>query len=114
MEPNEMDKNMAAVTFAQAGEPETAEQLMEPSVKGQAGKTKASKKKHFVPMLVFGAISLTGYVMLITHQQWVTETYTKGGINWVWPIGTALLFSFIHGAFASNFLSVLGLEAKGH
>jgi hypothetical protein len=51
---------------------------------------------------------------LIKNQTWVTETFTKGGIYTAWPICTALAFSFIHGAFASNFLSVLGLEAKKH
>jgi hypothetical protein len=30
----------------------------------------------------------------------------------VYPVGAAFFFSFIHGAFASNLLSSIGLEAK--
>jgi uncharacterized integral membrane protein len=114
MEPNGFDKNMAAATFAEAGDHGTAEQIMASSANGQKGRVQVAKKKPVISMLIFGAISLTGYIILIRNQQWVTETYTKGGINTIWPIGTAFLFSFIHGAFASNFLSVLGLEAKKH
>ncbi|MDH3329046.1 MAG: hypothetical protein OEM01_07405 [Desulfobulbaceae bacterium] len=114
MEPNGFDKNMAAVTFAEAGEHETANHLMASAAQEQAGMVKIAKKKPVLSMVVFGAISLTGYVLLIENQGWVTETFTKGGIYTMWPIGTALAFSFIHGAFASNFLSVLGLEAKKH
>lgn len=114
MEPNGFDKNMAAATFAQAGEQKTAEQIVASSTDVPKGRVQVVKKKPVIPMLVFGAISLTGYILLIRNQQWVTEIFTKGGINTVWPIGTAFLFSFIHGAFASNFLSVLGLEAKKH
>jgi hypothetical protein len=42
----------------------------------------------------------------------VTGAFTKGGWYAAFPILAALCFSFIHGAFASNFLSVLGIEAK--
>lgn len=114
MEPNGFDKNMAAATFAQAGEQETAEQMITSTAKEQAARARTAKKKPVLPMIVFGAISLTGYILLIKNQQLVTETFTRGGINTIWPIGTALVFSFIHGAFASNLLSVLGLEAKKH
>lgn len=71
-----------------------------------------NKKKPVMPMLLFGCISITAYIYLMTHQEWITNTFTKGGWYAAFPIVTALLFSFIHGAFASNFLSVLGIEAK--
>ena len=71
-----------------------------------------AKKKPYVGLVVFGAISLSGYIALITNQQWVNETYTMGGWHAAYPVVTALIFSFIHGAFASNLLSVLGIEAK--
>ncbi|KPK27931.1 MAG: hypothetical protein AMJ61_04065 [Desulfobacterales bacterium SG8_35_2] len=65
-------------------------------------------------MIIFGAISLFGYVLLITNQKLVTEAFTMGGWHAAYPVGTALIFSFVHGAFASNLLSVLGIEAKKH
>ncbi len=70
------------------------------------------KKKPVLPMILFGSISLTSYVLLLKHQGWVTNTFTKGGWYAAYPIITAFFFSFMHGAFASNLLSVLGLEPK--
>ena len=48
----------------------------------------------------------------MTDQGWVSENFTTGGWHAAYPVVTALVFSFIHGAFASNLLSILGLEAK--
>ena len=78
-----------------------------------AGKPVA-KKKPVIPMIVFGAISGAMYYVVLTNQVLVMDVFTRGGIYTAWPICTALVFSFIHGAFASNFLSVLGIEAKKH
>lgn len=114
MEMNEFDKDMSAVTFAEAGEHDTARQMMADSEQKQAASVPVSKKKPVLPMVIFGAISLSMYAVLMTNQELVMEIYTKGGIYTAWPICTALVFSFIHGAFASNFLSVLGIEAKKH
>jgi hypothetical protein len=74
--------------------------------------TKQSKAKTFLFTIVFGAISLTCYYLVFSNEKLVTETYTHGGIYTLFPVGTAFLFSFIHGAFASNLLSMLGLEPK--
>jgi hypothetical protein len=109
------DKNMSAVTFAEAGEFETAtEFLQEEQAEVKPVKSPVVKKKPYGGMIIFGAISLAGYFLLITNQKLVTEVYTMGGWHAVYPVGTALIFSFIHGAFASNLLSVIGLEAKKH
>jgi len=105
---------MSAVTFAEAGEFETAtEFLQEKGREPATAKKPAGKKKPYAGMVIFGAISLSGYVALMTNQRWVNEVFTMGGWHTVYPVVTALIFSFIHGAFASNLLSVLGLEAKG-
>ena len=109
---NEFDQDMTAVTFAEAGEHDTARKILAESSGQQQAQKPIGKKKPVLSMVIFGALSLALYVALLTNQQLVTEVYTKGGINFLWPVGTAFLFSFIHGAFASNFLSVLGIEAK--
>jgi len=70
------------------------------------------KKKPYLQMFVFGAISLTSYILLFSNEAWVTDNYTKGGYYAVYPIVTAFWFSFMHGTFGSSLLSVLGLEAK--
>lgn len=74
--------------------------------------TNSQKGKTFMKTVIFGVISLTSYILLFTHQDWITENFTKGGYYAAYPIVTALYFSFIHGAFGSNLLSLLGLEAK--
>jgi hypothetical protein len=71
-----------------------------------------AKKKPIMPMLLFGCISGTAYTYLMTHQELVTNTFTKGGWYAAFPILAAFFFSFAHGAFASNLLSVFGIEAK--
>ena len=71
-----------------------------------------TKRKPYLSTVIFGTISLTAYLLLFKNEQWVTDTYTMGGWHALFPIGTALLFSFIHGTFGSSLLSVLGLEAK--
>lgn len=107
------DKNMAAMAFAEAGEPETAQTFL--PGQGQPGPRKApqaAKKKPYLGALLFGAISLTVYISLFKNEKLVTDLFTRGGWNFLWPVCTAFFFSFIHGAFASDLLQVLGLEAK--
>lgn len=70
------------------------------------------KKKPVGKMVLFGAMSLGAYLFLFSNEALVTNTYTLGGWCAALPVGTAFAFSFIHGAFASNFLDVLGLEPK--
>ena len=114
---NDFDRHMSAATFAEAGEHETAvEMLQEEDAGTEAAKSPKihieRKKKPYVGMVIFGAVSLSGYAYLMTHQGWVSEEFTMGGWHAAYPVMTAILFSFIHGAFASNMLTILGIEAK--
>ncbi len=74
--------------------------------------TKESKGKPYGKAVLLGALSLASYIFLFKNEQLVTELYTKGGINTAFPILTVFWFSFVHGAFASNLLTCLGIEAK--
>lgn len=74
--------------------------------------TQHDKPKPYLSTIIFGAISITCYFLVFTNEHMVTEMFTKGGIYTFLPVGTAFLFSFVHGAFASNLLTILGLEAK--
>ena len=74
---------------------------------------KKSKGPLVIKTLVFGALSGALYYLLFSNVDWVTTTYTMGVWHTVYPVGTALVFSFVHGTFASNFLSLLGIEPKG-
>ncbi len=74
--------------------------------------TTTSKGKPWGKTVIMGAISLASYIFLFKNEQLVTEVYTKGGVNTIFPIVTVFWFSFVHGAFASNLLECLGIEAK--
>jgi hypothetical protein len=78
----------------------------------EAVATARRKKKPVGEMILFGTMSLIAYGFIFTNETLITKTFTLGGWHTVFPVLTAFFFSFIHGAFASNLLSVLGLEAK--
>jgi len=99
----------------------SVQQTTRKSVTGSVSKTPSTtkstqtayrKRRPVAKMVLFGAMSLGMYLMLFTNEALVTNTYTLGGWYAALPVGTAFAFSFIHGAFASNFLGVLGLEPK--
>jgi len=112
MEMTSFDKHASAAAFAEAGEHDTAKEML--GGKKQATKTGKPQPapKPYVQTVIYGVISLTAYFYVFQNEKWVTETFTMGGWHWVYPLGTALGFSFVHGAFGSSLLSVLGLEAK--
>ena len=109
-----VDKNMSAVAFADSGEHDTTRRSRGENTKKQAGKfpAPAAKSKPYLKTIIFGTMSLSAYYMLFTNEKLVTQVFTAGGWHWVYPVGAAFFFSFIHGAFASNLLSSIGLEAK--
>ena len=108
------DKNMSAIAFAEAGEHDTASQILGAKATKQHSKSPAPavKRKPYLKTIIFGTMSLSAYYVLFTNEKLVTEIFTMGGWRWVYPVGAAFFFSFIHGAFASNLLSAIGLEAK--
>jgi hypothetical protein len=59
--------------------------------------------------LGLGAAAL--YAAVFLNSDLVMKYFTKGGIYAALPVATVFLFSFVHGAFASNLWSVLGIEA---
>lgn len=71
-----------------------------------------SKKKPYLKAAIFGAISIASYIILFKNVGFVMEEYTRGGVYAALPVSTVFYFSFMHGAFASNLLDVLGIEAK--
>lgn len=70
------------------------------------------KKRPVGKMIVTGLISIGMYLYLLKNQDMISSTFTRGGTYAFLPILTALIFSFVHGAFTGNFWSVLGVEAS--
>lgn len=73
---------------------------------------KEKKKKPYITAIIMGIISIVSYILIFNNQETVTDLTTKSGYFVALPIVAAFYFSFIHGAFASSMLSVLGIEAK--
>ena len=72
------------------------------------------KNKPFIQTAVYGAMSLASYIVLFMNEQVITDFFTRGGKFVALPIATAFYFSFLHGAFASNLIRVMGLVEKKH
>ena len=72
----------------------------------------STKKKPVGKMLITGLLSIALYTILFSNQDLVSNTFTRGGLYALLPIGTALIFSFVHGAFTGHFWTVMGVEAS--
>ena len=59
----------------------------------------------------YGVVSAACYAAVFTHADTVTQICSRGGWYAAIPIATVLAFSFVHGAFAHNLWSLLGIEA---
>jgi hypothetical protein len=70
-----------------------------------------TKKKPLAKTIVYGVITAALYAAAFTHSDAVLQLFTKGGYYAALPIATVFVFSFAHGAFASNLWSMLGIEA---
>ena len=51
------------------------------------------------------------YAAVFLNSGTVMQLFTKGGWFAALPVATVFLVSFVHGAFASNLWSCLGIEA---
>ena len=107
------DQHAMAATFAEAGEHKTAQEML----KGSGAKQRQPQKhtpatKPYLSTVISGAVSLASIFYLFSNEELVTDVFTRGGAYAIWPLATVMVFSFVHGVFGSNLLTVLGLEAK--
>lgn len=110
---SDLDTRMSAIAFAGAGGHDTARKPFKGgSDPSYAGGAEPKPKKPYLQALVCGVLSISAYILVFKNEDWVTTEYTLGGWHALLPVGTAIFFSFVHGAFASNVLTLLGLEAK--
>ena len=61
---------------------------------------------------IFGLLTAAFYAAIFLNEGTVMKYFTKGGMYALLPVGAAFLVSFIHGAFAGNFWTALGIEAS--
>jgi len=72
----------------------------------------AKKKKLVVKTIAFGALSLAMYGVFFMNSALLMTYFTKGLYYAALPILTVFAFSFVHGSFASNVWTLLGIEAS--
>lgn len=77
-----------------------------------SGYNKNVRKKPIGKMLFMGILSVALYAVLLMKQDFINNTFGKGGIYAFLPIITAFVFSYFHGSFTGDFWTVLGVEAK--
>ncbi|MFA5902969.1 MAG: hypothetical protein WC836_03475 [Desulfobacula sp.] len=71
-----------------------------------------NNKKPVGKMVGYGIGTILLYTAVFMNVDTVTTYFTKGSWYAALPIATVFVFSFVHGAFASNLWSVLGIEAQ--
>lgn len=70
------------------------------------------KKKAKINSLLFGAVSIGLYAAVFKFADPMVTLYSKGGAYCLLPVSTVFLFSYVHGNFASNVWTALGIEAS--
>lgn len=71
-----------------------------------------TKDRPYAKTALYGVVSVALYVLLLTRQDLLNETMTKGGLYALVPIAMAFTFSFFHGNFTGSFWSSCGIEAS--
>lgn len=60
--------------------------------------------------ILFGAFSVSAYLLVFLNEATVTKYFTKGGVYAAAVIATAIAFSLIHGTFANYLLELFGIR----
>jgi hypothetical protein len=76
-----------------------------------SARSEEKKKKLVLQTLLYGAVTVALYAAVFTNPGPIAELFARGGYYAALPIATVFVFSFAHGAFASNLWSVMGIEA---
>ncbi len=80
-------------------------------VRAMSGEHGSSKAGTIGRTVGYGLLSAACYAAVFTHADAAMRYFTQGGWYAALPITTVLVFSFVHGAFAHNLWSMLGIEA---
>ena len=74
--------------------------------------TAGTTERPYLKTVLFGAVSIALYALLLAKQDFINDTFVKGGLYALLPIAMAFVFSFIHGNFTGCFWSSCGVEAS--
>ncbi|TYO92316.1 hypothetical protein [Desulfallas thermosapovorans] len=74
-------------------------------------KIKTQKKGGILRNLIlWGILSLALYTLVFANQGIVMDYFTRGGVFAIAVIVTALVFSFVHGAFSNYLVEAMGFK----
>lgn len=71
-----------------------------------------TRKQALAKVFGFGAASAALYGAIFHFSTPFTELCSRGGFYAALPIATVFAISYVHGGFAHNLWSALGIEAK--
>jgi hypothetical protein len=71
-----------------------------------------TKKQALMRMIAFGIASAAVYGTVFQNANAFTELCSRGGFYSAMPIAAVFLVSYVHGGFASNLWTALGINAK--
>ena len=74
--------------------------------------TEEQTKRPYLKTVLFGAVSIALYALLLVKQDLINDNFAKGGLFALLPIAMAFVFSFFHGNFTGCFWSSCGIEAS--
>jgi hypothetical protein len=77
------------------------------------GQLRVAKRKRLISKtIIFGAVSIGMYTVFFMNSALMMSYFTRGVYYAALPILTVFAFSFVHGSFASNVWTLLGIEAS--
>ena len=62
--------------------------------------------------VVYGILSIALYAAVFSFSDTVLAYCAKGGFYNILPVSTVFLFSYVHGTFAGNVWTALGIEGS--
>jgi hypothetical protein len=86
--------------------------LNQPGGTNMSTTTFAARRRPVGKTIFCGCLSAVLYAAYFGNSGFLTPLFSRGGAYAALPIATVFLFSFVHAAFASNFWSLIGIEAR--
>ena len=80
--------------------------------KGATFMAEMTRKQAARRAALFGVLAVGLYAAVFTNTDFIMKYWTMGGVSALLPVATVFVFSYIHGSFASNFWTALGIEAS--
>ncbi|MGE4551969.1 MAG: hypothetical protein AB7D57_02590 [Desulfovibrionaceae bacterium] len=80
--------------------------------KGATFMAEMTRKQAARRAAVFGVLAIGLYAAVFTHTDFIMKYWTQGGVSALLPVATVFLFSYVHGSFASNFWTAIGIQAS--